>query len=117
MKKIGELEQLVACLIQIIGRSVMPPERVLDLVGGGKANLRAFNMCDGLRTQKEISRKLKIDQGQLSKTFTRWIEYGIAFRVGDESESRLLHIYPVQADGAREKRNQRKRKVRRAARR
>lgn len=117
MDKIGELEQLVACLIQVIGRSVMPPNRVLDLVGGGRANLRAFNMCDGLRTQREISKKLKIDQGQLSKTFSRWIECGIAFRVGNGSESRLLHIYPVQADGTEKKRIQGKRKVRRAARR
>jgi predicted transcriptional regulator len=95
MTKTSTLEQLVGCLLQVVGRSVIPENRVRGLIGKGKKNLRAFNMCDGRNTQKEIAKKLKIDQGQLSKTFTRWVESGIAFRLGEDKESRLLHIYPV----------------------
>lgn len=117
MTKSATVEQLLACLIQVISRTAMPAERVRDLVGDGKANLRAFNMCDGVRTQNEIAKKLKIDQGQLSKTFARWVETGIAFRVGDENESRLLHVYPVpKSDNAGRKQRTGKRKTRRATR-
>src|SRR5712691_7442754 len=116
MTNSSALEQLVACLIQIIGRSVVPAAQVEERVGRGRKHLSAFNMCDGKHTQKDITRKLRIDQGQLSRTFTRWIQSGIAFRLSDGSEARLLHIYPAQAGNAPKKRL-RKRKARRAARR
>jgi hypothetical protein len=92
-------EQLIGCLVQIVGRATIPPEKVRELVGTGKATLNAFNMCNGLLTQKEIAKKLRIDQGQLSRTFDRWVVNGIAFRVGDATEARLLHIYPIPKNG------------------
>jgi hypothetical protein len=91
-------EQLAAFLIQLVGRTAIPPDQVRDLIGTGRVNLKAFNMCDGTNTQKSIAKKLRIDQGQLSRTFSRWVESGIAFRVGDRKEARLLHIYPIRQE-------------------
>ena len=104
------IEQLIAAIFHVFGRSALPVAQVRELVGRTEKNRKAFNMCDGRNTQQEISRRLRIDQGQLSKSFARWIESGIAFRIGDESESRLLHIYPIPPDKAprtRSKRNRR----------
>lgn len=117
MKKSATLEQLASCLIQVIGRYAIPPDRVREVVGDGKSNVRAFNMCDGMHTQREIAKKLRIDQGQLSRTFARWVEGGIAFPVGDGNEARLLHIYPVRGAGRAKKRAKKARKVSRASRR
>jgi len=83
------IEQLLSSLIQVIGRAVFPPEKVLESVGRSRMQLRAFNMCDGNRTQSEIAKKLRTDQGNLSRTSMRWIEKGIAFPVGDGKNARL----------------------------
>lgn len=117
MKSSAELEQLIECLIQVIGRATMPPDRVQELVGGGRANTKAFNMCDGSATQKNIAKTLRIDQGQLSRTFSRWVESGIAFRVGDGTEARLLHIYPIQQEASKRKTSIKRGKGHRASRR
>ena len=95
------VEQLLSCLVKVIGRATMPPERVAELVGNGRSNLKAYNMCDGVASQGDIARKLRIDQGQLSKTVSRWVEAGIVFRMGAGEDSRPLHIYPVQSSKKR----------------
>lgn len=107
------MEQLVAAIFHVLGRSAVQLTQVREIVGRTEKNRRAFNLCDGTNTQKEISRRLRIDQGQLSKTFVRWVESGIAFRIGDESESRLLHIYPIPPDKAPRTRAKNRRAARR----
>jgi hypothetical protein len=95
------LEQLITCLIQVIGRTAMPAENVRALVGTGRTSLRAYNLCDGTRLQRDIVKKLKMDSGNFSRTVRRWIEAGIAFDIGGENESRILHIYPLQENEGR----------------
>lgn len=95
MTNSSTLEQLITCLIQVIGRSAIPSDQVRAIVGDGRSNRKAFNLCDGTNTQMDIARKLKIDQGQLSRTCSRWVENGVAFWIGNGKEARLLHIYPV----------------------
>ena len=93
----ASLEQLILCLIQVIGRTAMPSDNVREIVGRGSGNVKAFNMCDGSRTQSEIARKLRMDGGNFSRTVRRWIEAGVVFDIGSENESRILHIYPLQS--------------------
>ncbi len=106
-------EQLLQCLVQIIGRAVIPAEKVYEAVGTRKNRVKAFNLCDGSLSQKEISAKTGIDQGNLSRTFKRWVESGIAFPIGDENDARLLHIYPLPtATKAKRKKKKKKKKKR-----
>src|SRR2546422_3423842 len=72
MPQSERLDYLLRCLVHIVGRSAMPIETVYELVGRGNKQIEAFNLCDGSLTQIEISKKTKINQGNLSRTFKRW---------------------------------------------
>lgn len=114
MEQNSNVEQLLACLVQVVGRATMAPSKVSEIVGQGR-QLRAFNMCDGTYTQGEIGKKLRIDQGNLSRTFARWVENGVAFRIGDGKEVRLMHIYAIPATSGRRVRTRIKRKEKKRA--
>ena len=88
-------DDLLRCLVHIVGRASMPTETVLELVGKGKKQIEAFNLCDGSLSLTEISKKTKIDKGNLSRTFDRWIKCGIAFWIGEGKEAKVMHIYPI----------------------
>lgn len=94
------LEQLMESLIHVVGRAAVPEARVLEILGTGWKQVKAFNLADGTRSQNEIAKKAKIDQGNLSRTATRWVENGVAFWIGEGKEARrLVHIYPVPRKG------------------
>jgi len=105
------LEQLMECLIQVVGRAAVPEARVREILGTGAKQVKAFNLADGTRSQIQIARKAKVDQGSLSRTVARWVENGLAFWIGGGNERRLMHIYPVSSSSAtaRGKRRPRKR--------
>jgi hypothetical protein len=101
----GELsDDLLRCLVHIVGRASMPTETVCELVGNGKKQIQAFNLCDGTLSQSEISKKTKVDQGNLSRTFDRWVKHGIAFWIGEGTDAKLMHIYPVPPGGSSRRR-------------
>jgi hypothetical protein len=56
--------------VQVIGRAAISPEEVLAVVGIQKKQIKAFNLFDGSRTVSEVTRKTKINQGNLSRTTT-----------------------------------------------
>lgn len=91
----GRVEQLLGFLVQVIGRSAVKEDLVRQIVGTAPKQIRAFNLCDGTRTQSDIRKKVSLDAGNFSRTTRRWIEQGIAFEIADEGESKLLHIYPL----------------------
>ncbi len=90
-----DTNDLLRCAIEVIGRVALPPDRVREIVGDGKKQVNAFNLCDGSRTQKEISKKSGISQGNLSNTLKRWRKHGILFVFGEGKQSIFLHIYPL----------------------
>ena len=90
-----ELTDLLACALQAVGRIAIPPEKIREVIGGRAKQLKAYNLCDGKKSLKEIARKAKIDRGNLSRTTQRWIEHGIVFSLGEGREARLLRIYPL----------------------
>jgi predicted transcriptional regulator len=91
-----EIADFLLCTMQILGRAVIPPEKIRKIVGDKKKKqLSAFNLCDGTRTLSEIAKKSRINQGNLSRTLSRWRQSGIVFRVGEGKTARFLHIYPI----------------------
>jgi hypothetical protein len=110
----NRLEHLVECLIQVIGRVALPEQKVRDLVGAGSKQIRAFNLADGTRQLSDIASTTGIDNGNLSRTAQRWVENGAAFWVGEKSDARLLHIYPITSSSvpAAEKQRQRRKRSR-----
>jgi hypothetical protein len=91
-------DALLKALISTTGRLAFPIRELHTIVNPtGKASklVKAFNIADGTRTQVEIARQAKVDQGQLSHAVTRWIGSGVMFRVGEGRDSKLLHVYPL----------------------
>ena len=87
----------LSALIQVTGRLVFSEEQLkqIVLIRGSKKLLKAYNMADGTSTQAEICKKLKIDASNFSKTISRWITHGIMFKIGNDKEIKLLHVYPI----------------------
>jgi len=98
-----QIEELLGCLIQVIGRAAIPETRVREVVGSGSKQIRAFNLCDGTRTQTQIRKAVGLDSGNFSNTAKRWVESGVAFEFRNGKESRLLHIYPLAKSAGRTK--------------
>ncbi len=97
----GTLEQLIECLIHVIGRAAVPEARVREVVGDRAKQIKAFNLADGTLAQVQIAKKARVEQSNLSHTSKRWVENGIAFWIGAGKEARLVHIYPIPSVGAR----------------
>lgn len=88
-------DDLLRCLLHVIGRAAVPQQEVRAVVGKGKNRVKAFNLFDGANTLVDVSRKTKIDRGNLSRSTADWVENGIAFWIGQGNDARLLHLYPI----------------------
>jgi DNA-binding MarR family transcriptional regulator len=100
-------QALLRAILSMTARLAIPPPELLQIVappkgGGGEAQLAAYNMCDGTKGQGEIAKELKIDPGSFSRTVARWIEAGVVIRLGEHPNTKLLHIYPLTKEHARE---------------
>jgi predicted transcriptional regulator len=84
-------------ILATVARQTFSPDRILEILGptAGEKQHRAFNLCDGSRTQADIAKELGLDSGNFSKTLNRWIDEGIVIRVGEKREARPLHVYPL----------------------
>jgi hypothetical protein len=60
---------------------------------GSARQVLAYNLCDGETPQADIGKKAKLDSGNLSRTIAKWVEAGVAIRVG--AEGHPLHLYPL----------------------
>ena len=52
-------DDLLRCLVHIVGRASMPTETVLEFVGKGKKQIDAFNLCDGRMSQAKYPKRLR----------------------------------------------------------
>ena len=84
-------------ILATVARQTFSPDRIIEIMGpaAGEKQHRAFNLCDGTKTQAEIAKEVGLDQGNFSRTITRWIDEGIVIRVGEKHETRPLHVYPL----------------------
>jgi hypothetical protein len=98
-----DAEDLLRCLVHIVGRTAVPVEVTREVVGSGKNRAKAFNLCNGQSTLNDIAKKTRIDQGNLSRAVAHWVQHGIVFWIGDGRDARLLHIYPLPKQNKRKK--------------
>jgi CRP-like cAMP-binding protein len=84
-------------ILATVARQTFSPGKILEIMGptAGEKQHRAFNLCDGSRTQAEIAKDLGLDPSNFSKTLNRWIDEGIVIRVGEKREARPMHVYPL----------------------
>jgi hypothetical protein len=90
-------EILLRAILATIARQTFAPDRLATTIapkGKGEKQYRAFNMCDGTRTQREIAKALGFDKGNFSRAVARWIEAGIVIRLGEGRDATLLHVCP-----------------------
>lgn len=91
-------DQFLRAILATVARQTFSPDFIFDTVAGsgdkGK-QLRAYNLCDGTRSQAEIGKELKLDPSNFSKTLNRWIDSGIVIRVGEGRDTKPLHVYPL----------------------
>lgn len=94
--KMDTTETLLRAILATVARQALPPEELSKIVApaaGGEKQLQAYNLCDGHTAQSEIGKRAKLDQGNLSRTISRWIEAGIVVRIGNEQYP--MHVYPL----------------------
>ena len=87
-------------ILATVARQTFPPSALHDLIskgGAGEKQLRAYNLCDGTRTQAEIVKEVGLDAGNFSRSLTRWVDAGIVIRVGETRDVRPVHVYPLPA--------------------
>ncbi|MBL8756903.1 MAG: MarR family transcriptional regulator [Phycisphaerae bacterium] len=87
-------EALLRAILSVTARQTFPPDKLAEIVGAAK-QVQAFNLCDGSKGQADIAKTLKLDQGNFSRTVSRWVDEGIVFRLGEGREAKLLHVYPL----------------------
>jgi len=92
---LAEETTLLRAILSMTARQAFSAESLSEIVGAGDKQRLAFNMCDGSRSQGDIVKALKLDQGNFSKTLSRWIEAGIVIRLGEGRDTQLLHVYPL----------------------
>lgn len=91
------LDSLLRCAIQVVGRIAIRPEQVGEIlvVNATAKQFKAYNLCDGTKTQGEVTKAAGLDSGNFSRTVARWVKSGVLFRLGSGKEAKLLHIYPL----------------------
>lgn len=88
-------EQLLTAILHTLGRSIFEEAEILKEIGKGKRNLEAYRLCDGTKSQADIAKALKLDQGNFSKVVGKWVKVGILFKVRALEGEKLLHVRPI----------------------
>ena len=90
-------EAYLRAILATVARQAFPPEKILEIMGpnSGENQFKAFNLCDGTRTQAEIAKDAGLDSGNFSKSLGRWLDAGIVIRLGEGREVRPVHVYPL----------------------
>lgn len=90
-------ESYLRAILATVARQTFPPERILEVMGpnSNEKHFKAFNLCDGTRSQAEVARDSGLDSGNFSKSLGRWSDAGIVVRVGEGREVRPVHVYPL----------------------
>ena len=88
---------LLRGILATTARQTFSPARLVEIIGlgAGEKQQRAYNLCDGSRTQADIAKELGLDQSNFSKTMARWSDEGIIVRVDEKRDMRPLHVYPL----------------------
>lgn len=97
----GNEEALLRAILAVVARQTFPPKQLYTLVAprsGMQKQVKAFNLCDGSRTQSEVAKMLSLDAGNFSRQVKRWIELGIMTRIIVDGIDKPIHVYPISED-------------------
>jgi len=85
-------------IMQLIARQTFSASDVAAHVCPTKKStksLKAYNLCDGTRSQAEIGKVCGIDRANCQKMIKRWELEGLILRVPHGKELHPLHIFPI----------------------
>ena len=90
-------ETYLRAILATLARQTFPQDVLAGhvLKGGGPKQFKAFNLCDGTRSQAEIAREAGLDAANFRKTITRWAVLGVIIRVIDGQSVTPVHVYPL----------------------
>lgn len=90
-------EAYLRAILATVARQALPPEKILEIMGpnSSEKQFKAFNLCDGTKTQAEIAKESGLDSSNFSKSLGRWVDAGIVIRVSQGREVRPVHVYPL----------------------
>jgi hypothetical protein len=93
-----ETRTMLRALVALVARQAIPEPELRAVVAprtDSRKQLKAFNLCDGTKTQTEVAKKAGIDSSNFSKITRRWIQAGVLFSFDVDGETHLLHAYPL----------------------
>jgi hypothetical protein len=96
-----ETNTLLRAILGMTARQAISVDDLVQAVapkGSSTAQMEAYNLCDGSRTQGQIAKEIGLDSGNFSRTVARWVDAGIVMKLGDARDATLLHIYPIPRD-------------------
>lgn len=85
-------------IMQLIARQTFSAKEVAEHVCPTKKSaksLKAYNLCDGSKSQTEIGTLSGIDRANCRKMIKRWELEGLILRVPHGQELHPLHIFPI----------------------
>lgn len=90
-------ETYLRAILATVARQTFSPETLTQHIGTASRDkhFRAFNLCDGTKTQSEIAKEIGLDQSNFSKAISRWVDLGIIVRIKDGSNFKPVHVYPL----------------------
>jgi CRP-like cAMP-binding protein len=97
-------ETLLKAILSTVARQTFSEGRLREIImprGSGQAQMKAYNACDGTKTQSDIAKAEGLDRGNFSRTLARWEEAGIIFRLGPDEKP--LHVYPLRPESTSNK--------------
>ena len=91
-KTFNKIFAKIDMVILLLAKASFTSKQVREIVTKGRgrnaaAFLKAYNLCDGSRTQAKVAKEAGIDPGALSRALQKWEEGGIIYRIRSESES------------------------------
>lgn len=96
------LEDIMLMQARLLGRIAFPPNVLAAIVAPGSRKndktTKAYNLCDGTRTQAQVTKETGVDSGNLSRSVNKWIASGVLFRIGGGKDAKLMHLYPIDKD-------------------
>jgi len=87
-------ETYLRAILATVARQTFPPSFILEAIPGEKQR-QALNLCDATKSQTDIQKELGLDSGNFIRTLARWVDLGIAIKVGSGKDMRPLHVYPI----------------------
>lgn len=92
-------QDLLRMLVSLVARVAFPQDRLLAIVAkrgkGASKWIKAYNLCDGVRSQADVAKLAGVDKSDLSKALTRWEGAGVLYRLGPEQKPLGLYSLPM----------------------